>query len=486
MIIRKPQIACVLWLMSIALSSDVIANPTENSQVAAYVEKEMERDEVLARDKISATSEAGTVTLSGTVETLFAKRRAVEVAKQVRGVSSVIDQIILRARELDDETIAACVRRTLTVDPVLEKSEIIVSVNSGEVGIVGKVSSLTEKQIAETVVSEIDGVTSVINQLTVASTGDRPDSELEAEIKALINNSTELAGSQISVNVSDGLAELSGTVTTAWQKDRSAQLASLPGVERVSAEAVSVDSQKAAPHRRERPVTVDDESIRNAVVLALRHDPVTLSYTEDIDVQVERGNVTLNGTVERVRAMRAAEEAATNTVGVRGVANHLEVAWTGEKVDDATIIDEAQAAIRRNAYLQRHEIRVHCHDAHLHLYGLVDSEFEKRLATWTCDGLKGVVHVGNMLAVAPEWQSKPDAEIKSDLQTKLKQILVATGASIDVDVKNGVAILRGEVTTWPQWQAALEAAIEAGARSPHNLIRVKGHPAHNGKSLFVP
>ena len=155
----------------------------------------------------------------------------------------------------------------------------------------------------------------------------------------------------------------------------------------------------------------------------------------------------------RVRAKRAAEQVATNTVGVRHVANNLNVAWTGEAVDDATIIAEAQSAIRRNAYLQRHEIRVHCRDAHVHLYGVVDSEFEKQRASWTCDGLKGVLHVGNMLAVAPEWKAKPDAEIESDLQSKLKQSLFATDTPIEVDVQNGVAILRGEVNTWQQWQA---------------------------------
>ncbi len=122
--------------------------------------------------------------------------------------------------------------------------------------------------------------------------------------------------------------------------------------------------------------------------------------------------------------------------------------------------------------------------AHLHLYGIVDSEFEKQIATWTLDGLKGVVHVGNMLAVAGQWEPKDDDKIESDLQQKLSQNLLVK--TVSFDVKEGVVILRGGVDSWNQWQAALNIALEAGARKPHSLIRVKGHPAHSGSGTFVP
>ena len=61
-------------------------------------------------------------------------------------------------------------------------------------------------------------------------------------------------------------------------------------------------------------------------------------------------------------------------------------------------------------------------------------------------------------------------------------------------VKNGVALLEGEVDSWFMWQSALEQAVAAGAREPHMMIEVRyGDPDEAGyygpyqyAPLYVP
>jgi len=177
---------------------------------------------------------------------------------------------------------------------------------------------------------------------------------------------------------------------------------------------------------------------------------------------------------------------ASDIVGVQRVVNEIEVQYVDKEVSDMEIIHETQAAILRSAHLDRRNIRVHCQRAHVSLYGIVESDLEKRVAQWIADGVTGVVHVNNSLAVEQEWEEKSDEAIKSDLERKLRFSLLDKSDKIDVTVEKGTVILRGEVATWRQWQMVMDLALEAGARHPHNLLNVRYHPPHGASRLFVP
>ncbi len=368
--------ALALFIGSVALVPSVFAQQEQSTKTEAgdstkaeatiesiesLVSDAVANDALLKRQQLTATSRNGIVTLSGQADSLTAKRRASDVAKHVRGVRSVVNQILVKHHGLDDETVAACVRRALTVDPVTEKAEIATTVDAGEVGLAGSVSSLTEKQIAERVVGDVLGVTNVVNQLTVKLEKRRSDIELQPEIQRLIDNAVLLGDSKIDVAVEQGKVTLSGTVDSAWQQDKLLFLAGVRGVSMVTLDNVAVRGD-TDNFRSERATDRDDQSIQKTIQLAFHSDPLVLSFTDDIEVKVDQGLVTLTGSVSRVRAKRAAESIAKNTVGVRSVNNQLKVAWNDDKVSDDDIIREAQAAIKRSPYLERHEIRVHCHD----------------------------------------------------------------------------------------------------------------------------
>ncbi len=72
-----------------------------------------------------------------------------------------------------------------------------------------------------------------------------------------------------------------------------------------------------------RPDRLDDDDIREAVREHLFHD--SFIAPERIDVEVDRGVVTLRGEVDDFLEARYAWDDAWESPGVRGVINHLTV-----------------------------------------------------------------------------------------------------------------------------------------------------------------
>lgn len=65
--------------------------------------------------------------------------------------------------------------------------------------------------------------------------------------------------------------------------------------------------------------------ISTRVSSELLNDPRTEAYSHNIDVAVDRGMVTLSGTVPSERVREAAEEVARKTQGVISVINELKI-----------------------------------------------------------------------------------------------------------------------------------------------------------------
>ena len=171
------------------------------------------------------------------------------------------------------------------------------------------------------------------------------------------------------------------------------------------------------------------ETIRLAVEnQLLRSDAIE---GHGIDVTVDKGIVTLSGRVQNLLARQIAARLAQRVHGVQ------------------------------------------CRNAHVRLYGIVDTEFEKEHAEWTAGCQNGVVHVSDYLAVRKQWVPKSDPAIQADLKDKLEYGFVDPNNQVTATVDDGVAILNGTVDTWLMWQTAIDMTLEACARRPHNLIEVR-------------
>jgi osmotically-inducible protein OsmY len=110
----------------------------------------------------------GDVTLTGVVENLKAKLSAEQDAKNTVGVRHVKNLLKVRpSKPLADDKIAQNVKSALFRDPVVDSYEIVVMAKHGLVTLTGTVDSFFERAEAEDVASRARGVINVKNNLSV-------------------------------------------------------------------------------------------------------------------------------------------------------------------------------------------------------------------------------------------------------------------------------------------------------------------------------
>jgi len=236
------------------------------------------------------------------------------------------------------------------------------------------------------------------------------------------------------------------------------------------------------------------EEIEEAIQDALLYDPRVLAA--NVTPEVVGSTVTLRGAVDNLKAKRAAEQVARNTVGVRYVTNRLKVR-PGASFSDQQLEQDIQNAILRNPYVDRFEIAVRVENGIAFLSGTVDSYFEKSKADDIASSVRGVVAVRNNLDVdemgplayepyvdddyiygydwfeySPGRTFKPDKEIKEDIRSELWWSPFVDSEDVTVDVEDGVATLTGSVDSWSEWGAATENAYEGGAVWVDNDLQV--------------
>ena len=460
-----------------------------NEIIMLAVDDELRRSEAVDGHRIDVDVDAGIVTLSGYVNNLLAKRIVVGLAERVRGVVSVLDEMEVHTDSRDDAAIVNDVHAALESDPTTEHIILEVAVERGKATLSGEVASHGEKTLAGEVAMGVKGVLELENKLTVQANETLTDQELQHEIHELCEYAALLDDSKIEVAVQDGNVVLNGHVASSFQKSYAVGLAYRAGAKAVDSRGIYVSWRNSDPLlRTKRYEQATDEDIEQAVQRAFKHDPRILSFAPK--VAVKDGVATLTGDVGHLTARRAAEQDARYTIGVRRVKNKLSVHWPDQPPGDRQIADYARAAMARDPYVTRHNLKIECENAHVSLYGLVDTQFEKYHAEWIASRQKGVVHVNDYLAVRKKWKPKSDAAIEADLKEKLAYTFVDSNNQVTAKVTDGVALLEGTVDTWLMWQTAIDQAIAAGAREPHNMIEVRyglpSSPEYNGPRDYVP
>jgi osmotically-inducible protein OsmY len=197
---------------------------------------------------MDVTVDDGIVRLTGSVGNLRAKRAASDTARNTVGVVEVENYLHVRpAGELGPQTIDRSVRDAFKRDALLNGDDIVVDVDNGIVSLYGIVDTPIEKSQAEDVASRIAGVTEVRNYLTVQNLnvavpvpggyGWYPyaysvqrtdplaeDAAIAANIDEQLYWSPFVDKADVNVSVDDGVATLTGTVTS--RAERAAAVAS--------------------------------------------------------------------------------------------------------------------------------------------------------------------------------------------------------------------------------------------------------------------
>jgi osmotically-inducible protein OsmY len=243
-------------------------------------------------------------------------------------------------------------------------------------------------------------------------------------------------------------------------------------------------------------VVKSEKEIREAVNDALLFSPRVMSY--NVRPEVSGDTVTLRGTVDNLKAKRAAAQLARNTVGVHYVENRIKVR-PGVRLSDGKIENRIERALIRHPYLESYEITASVTGGMADLYGRVDSYFEKAQAEDLASRVQGVVYVDNNIIVdddydplnydpyIDEWSPpdfdwyhyepsltmKRDEEIKEEIKDELFWSPFVDANEVYVRVEDGVATLTGTVDSWSEYTAATENAYEGGATWVHNQLAVK-------------
>ncbi|HEX5289217.1 MAG TPA: BON domain-containing protein [Streptosporangiaceae bacterium] len=138
--------------------------------------------------------------------------------------------------------------------------------------------------------------------------------------------------------------------------------------------------------------------IRAAVSEELRADP--LVDTDDIEVRVLGGDVSLNGTVPSQAQRSGAAQAARRAGGVSTVHNLLEVALPAQDwADDNALGELVNQALAADAAVPD-GIRAGVLGGHVVLAGYVSSAAERMAAENAAAGCGGVLSVFNKIVVA--------------------------------------------------------------------------------------
>ena len=137
--------------------------------------------------------------------------------------------------------------------------------------------------------------------------------------------------------------------------------------------------------------------VRAAVSEELRVDP--LIDTDDIEVRVFDGDVSLNGTVPSQAQRSEAAAAARRVAGETAVHNLLDVALSSEDWgDDAALAQLVSDAIAATV-VGPEGIRVSAHQGNVVLTGIVSSSPQRVAAENAVAGCAGVVSISNEILV---------------------------------------------------------------------------------------
>jgi hyperosmotically inducible protein len=233
----------------------------EDDKLTANVKTVLERDKALGDSDISVKSvNDGVVVLAGKAATLSDHRRALEDVRAVDGVRRVASEIRspdeLSDKEIWSDTegtetadatsasaydawVTAKVKMALMAEPGLSPLAVNVDTDHGVVTLFGIVNDQTTKDKAALSAKQIRGVKGVENELQVvpdvaANRVDVKDDALIKNVQTRIESRADLEDADISVDVKNGVARLTGEVKS--QRDRLTALtvaSATPGVKSV-------------------------------------------------------------------------------------------------------------------------------------------------------------------------------------------------------------------------------------------------------------
>jgi len=200
-----------------------------------------------------------------------------------------------------------------------------------------------------------------------------------------------------------------------------------------------------------------DAQLQQAVQNELNWDPSI--HAEQIGVAVHNGVVTLSGLVSSYAEKLATERAAKRVLGVRGVAEDIEVRVTPSmKRNDTEIARAAVDALTWDVEVPHEQLTLKVENGWITLEGTVDWAYQRTAAARAIGHLIGVRGVTNLVSLERKLETK---EIQRRIAEAFQRNAELEAQNIRVETSDGKVSLYGQVHSWQQHDAATQVVWSA-------------------------
>ena len=201
----------------------------QDVRVRDAVQRQLEWDPEVDASAIGVAAKDGSVTLTGYIDSYAGKLAAERVAKRVRGVRAVANDIEVRLKlGRTDADIAGDAARALDLYATIP-SRVKAAVHNGHVTLTGVVPWPYQKTHAEKIMRHIKGVRGVFNRLMLAPR--TVERDVHHRINEALHRNANVDARQITVTVDGNTVTLTGTVRTWLERDSAERaVADGPGI----------------------------------------------------------------------------------------------------------------------------------------------------------------------------------------------------------------------------------------------------------------
>ncbi len=202
-----------------------------------------------------------------------------------------------------------------------------------------------------------------------------------------------------------------------------------------------------------------DAEIQKSVLDELKWDGRVLAT--DVGVEVNKGVVTLTGTVENYAKRVAAQEAAHRVLGVLDVANDIQIRIPySVGRTDTEVAQAVRQVLEWNVFVPHERIQSTVSNGLVTLTGTVDRWAQCDEAHRAVSKLSGVVGVINNIRVLPLERPAPE-KVRETIERALARRAEREAKRVIVTVRDGEVTLSGQVESWQERQAVVESAAHA-------------------------
>jgi osmotically-inducible protein OsmY len=358
------------------------------------------------------------------------------------------------AADVTDQDITNAAEADFWADTSVPSNRIDVTTSDGIVTLSGEVGNILAKDRAAAIVAGLNGVRAVVNRIKVKPTPQRSDADLARAVKDALLADPAADSYEVGVSAADGAVTLTGTVDSYAEKQICETVAK--GVKGV----VDVKNNIDINYKTTRP----DLEIKTEIAERLENDIRVDDYL--IDVEVNKGNVTLTGTVGSLQEKQLATTDAW-VAGVNSVDNTgLDIEWwERDSMRRKTIFvtrtdDQIEKAVNDalmydpRVYSYNPDVQVD--EGTVTLTGIVEDKRAKRAAEQDARNTVGVWRVKNNLKVRPTIPAND--ELEQRVADALLEDPYVERFDINVEAYAGWVYLSGKVNTTFEKNRAQEVA----------------------------